>query len=47
MNARDVQLLDDVVEDVCNEDIIDDIDFRRVSIRCYIERVWLISPLCV
>ena len=31
MNARDVQLLDDVVEDVCNEDIIDDIHFRRVS----------------
>ena len=30
-NARDVQLLDDVVEDVCNEDIIDDIHFRRVS----------------
>ena len=31
MNARDVQLLDDVAEDVCNEDIIDDIHFRRVS----------------
>ena len=31
MNARDVQLLDDVVEDVCNENIIDDIHFRRVS----------------
>ena len=26
MNARDVKLLDDVVEDVCDEDIIDDID---------------------
>ena len=23
MNARDVQLLDDVAEDVCDEDIID------------------------
>ena len=23
MNARDVQLLDDVVEDVCDEDVID------------------------
>ena len=31
MNARDVEFLDDVVEDVCNEDIIDDIHFRRVS----------------
>ena len=26
MNARDVKLLDDVVEDVCYEDITDDID---------------------
>ena len=31
INVRDVQLLDDVVEDVCNEDIIDYIHFRRVS----------------
>ena len=29
MNARDVQLLDDVAEDVCNEDIIDDLHFRK------------------
>ena len=29
MNARDVKLLDDVVEDACDEDITDEIRFRR------------------
>ena len=31
MNARDVQLLDDVAEDVCDENIIDGIRFKRMS----------------